>query len=150
MKKEFEAYYSKAYAWIFAILMLLSLFGIVMFSVFWIPNVSLIAIVTLSIISVVLAYVFVITIQKDGVALQITDNKLFLYKKHLVEIPIKDIFKVSLHDGDGSFDILVKTSTQKFSMHCFIKEQRKKKDELIVLLKSKGIKVDTFELSGGD
>ena len=120
MKKEFEAYYSKAYAWIFAILMLLSLFGIVMFSVFWIPNVSLIAIVTLSIISVVLAYVFVITIQKDGVAVQITDNKLFLYKKHLVEIPIEDILKISIHDGDGSFDISIETPTQNFSMHCFI------------------------------
>ena len=150
MKKEFEAYYSKAYAWIFAILMLLSLFGIVMFSVFWIPNVSLIAIVTLSIISAVLAYVFVITIQKNGVAVQITDNKLFLYKKHLVEIPIEDILKVSLHDGDGSFDISIKTSTQKFSMHCFIKEQRKKKDEFITLLKNKGVTVVTFDLGGGD
>ena len=150
MKNEFEAYYSKAYAWIFAILMLLSLFGIVMFSVFWISNDSLIAIVTLSIISLVFAYVFVITIQKDGVAVQITDNKLFLYKKHLVEIPIEDILKVSLHDGDGSFDISIKTSTQKFSMHCFIKEQRKKKDELITLLEDKGVKVFTFNVIGGD
>ena len=150
MNKEFEAYYSKAYAWIFAVLMLLSLLGIVMFSVFWIPNVSLRVIVTLSIISVVLAYVFVITIQKDGVAVQITDNKLFLYKKHLVEIPIEDILKVSLHDGDGSFDILIKTSSKKHSMHCFIKEQRKKKDELIVLLKNKGIKVHTFDINVGD
>ena len=150
MKKEFEAYYSKAYAWIFAILMLLSLFGIVMFSVFWIPNISLRAIVTLSIISVVLAYVFVITIQKNGVAVQITDNKLCLYKKHLVEIPIEDILKVLLHDGDGSFDISIKTPTQKFSMHCFIKEQRTKKDELITLLKDKGIKVFTFDMGGGD
>ena len=148
MKKEFEAYYSKAYAWIFAILMLLSLFGIVMFSVFWISNDSLIAIVTLSIISLVFAYVFMITIQKDGVAVQITDNKLFLYKKHLVEIPIEDILKVSLHDGDGSFDISIKTSMQKFSMHCFIKEQRKKKDELITLLKDKGVEVFAFNVSG--
>ena len=150
MKNEFEAYYSKSYAWIFAVLMLLPLFGIVMFSIFWIFNVSLIAIVTLSILSVVLAYVFVITIRKDGVAVQITDNKLILYKKHLIEIPIKDILTISIHDGDGSFDILVKTSTQKFSMHCFIKEQRKKKDEFITLLKNKGVKVVTFDLGGGD
>ena len=121
-----------------------------MLAIFWIPNVSLIAIVTLSIISVVLAYIFVITILKDGVAVQITDNKLILYKKHLIEIPIKDILKISIHDGDGSFDISIKTPTQKFSMHCFIKEQRKKKDELIVLLKNEGIKVDTFDFSAGD
>ncbi len=150
MKNEFEAYNSKAYAWIFAVLMLLPLFGIVMLSIFWISNVSLIAIVTLSIISVVLAYVFVITIRKDGVALQITDNKLILYKKHLIEIPLKDILTISIHDGDGSFDILVKTSSQKYSMHCLIKEQRKKKDEFITLLKNKGVKVVTFDLGGGD
>ena len=150
MKKEFEAYYSKAYAWIFAVLMLLSLFGIVMFSIFWISNVSLIAIVTLSIISVVLAYVFVITIRKDGVAIETMDNKLILYKKHPIEISIKDILKTSIHDGDGSFDISIKTPTQKFSMHCFIKEQRKKKDEFITLLKGKGVKVVTFDVGGGD
>lgn len=150
MKKEFEAYYSKAYAWIFAVLMLLSLFGIVMFSVFWISNVSFIAIVTLSIISLVFVYVFAITIRKDGVAIEIMDNKLILYKKHPIEISIKDILKISIHDGDGSFDISIKTPTQKFSMHCFIKEQRKKKDEFITLLKGKGIKVVTFDVGGGD
>ena len=150
MKKEFEAYYSKAYAWIFAVLILLLLFGIVMLSVFWISNFSLVAIVTLSIISVVLAYVFAITIRKDGVAVEITDNKLILYKKHLVEIPIEDILKISIHDGDGSFDISIKTQMQKLSMHCFIKEQRKKKDEFITLLKNKGVKVVTFDMGGGD
>ena len=143
MKKEFEAYYSKAYAWIFAVLILLFLFAIVMFSVFWIPNVSLIAILTLTIISAVFAYVFVITIRKDGVAVQIADNKLILYKKHIIEIPIRNILTVSIHDGNGSFDISVTTPTQKISMHCFIKEQRKKKDEIVFLLKSKGIRVKT-------
>ena len=150
MKNEFEAYYSKAYAYVFVVLILLLLFGIVMFSIFWISNVSLIAIVTLSIISVVLAYVFVITIRKDSVAVQITDNNLILYKKHLIEIPIKDILTISIHDGDGSFDVLIKTSSQKYSMHCFIKEQRKKKDEFITLLKDKGVKVVTFDVGGGD
>ena len=150
MKKEFEAYYSKAYAWIFVVLMLLSLFGIVKFSVFWISDISFIAIFTLSIISLVFAYVFAITIRKDGVAIEITDNKLILYKKYPIEIPIKDILKISIHGGDGSFDISIKTPTQKFSMHCFIKEQRKKKDEFITLLKGKGVKVVTFDVGGGD
>ena len=150
MKKEFDAYYSKAYAWIFAVLMLLSLCGIVVFSAFWISNVSFIAIVTLSIISLVFAYVFAITIRKDGVAIEITDNKLILYKKHPIEISIKDILKISIHDGDGSFDISIKTPTQKFSMHCFIKEQRKKKDEFITLLTCKGVKVVTFDLGSRD
>ena len=150
MKNEFEAYYSKAYAYVFVVLILLLLFGIVMLSIFWIPNVSLLATLTLTIISAVFAYLFFITIQKDGVAVEITNNKLILYKKHLIEIPIKDILTISIHDGDGSFDILIKTSSQKYSMHCFIKEQRKKKNEFITLLKNKGVKVVTFDISGGD
>ncbi|MBQ8392894.1 MAG: hypothetical protein IJX51_03890 [Clostridia bacterium] len=150
MKKEFEAYYSKAYAWIFAVLMLLFLFGIVMFSIFWIPDLSLLFIITLSIVFLIFAYVFVITIRKNGVAIQITDNKLILCKKELVEIPIADIMKITIHDGDGSFDISINTITQKYSMHCFIKEQRKKKDEIIAILKSKGVKVATFDFGGAD
>ena len=146
MKKEFEAYYSKAYAWIFAVLLLLFIFAIVMFSVFWISNLSLIFIITLSVISLVLAYMFVITIRKDGVAIEIRDNKFFLYKRQPVEIPIEDIFKISIHDGDGSFDISIKTITQTYRMHCFIKKQRKKKDEIIAILKHKGIKVVTFSI----
>ena len=150
MKNEFEAYYSKAYAYVFVVLILLLPFGIVMLSIFWIPNVSLIAILTLTIISAVFAYLFFITIRKDGVAVEITNNKLILHKKHPIDIPIKDILTISIHDGDGSFDILIKTSSQKYSMHCFIKEQRKKKDEFITLLKNKGVKVVTFDLGGGD
>ena len=146
MKIEFEAYYSKAYAWIFAVLLMLFISAIVMFSVFWIPNLSLIFIITLSVISLVLAYMFVITIRKDGVAIEIRDNKFFLYKRQPVEIPIEDIFKISIHDGDGSFDISIKTITQTYRMHCFIKKQRKKKDEIIAILKHKGIKVVTFSI----
>ena len=144
MKKEFEAYYSKAYAWIFAVLILLFLFGIVMFSIFWIPDLSLWFIITLSIVSLIFVYMFVITIRKDGVAVQITNDKLILYKKELIEIPIEDILSVSIYDGDGSFDFSVKTPTQKYSMHCFIKQQRKKKTELIVFLRNQGVKVYAY------
>ena len=145
MKKEFEAYYSNAYALIFAILILLFLFGIVMFSVFWISELSSLVIITLSIVSLFLIYVFILAIRKDGVAVQVTDNRLILFKKERIEIPIEEIIIISIHHGDGSFDISIKTQTLKCSMHCFIKEQRKKKDELIELLKGKGIRVVTFD-----
>ncbi|MBR2340475.1 MAG: hypothetical protein IKA74_06555 [Clostridia bacterium] len=148
MKKEFEAYYSKAYAWIFAILVVVFLFGIIIFSIFWVPIVSLIFIIISSIISSTFAYVFLIAVRKKGVAIQITNNKLILCKKGLIEIPIDDILKISIYDGDGSFDISIKTQTQKYSMHCFIREQRKKKNELITLLKTKSIRVVTVDLIG--
>ena len=145
MEKEFEAHYSKTYALLFAFLLLLFLFGIIMFSIFWIPDMSLAAIIIFSLVSVVCGFMFVVTIRKDGIAVQVADDKLILYKKELIEIPICDITKISIHDGDGSFDISIKARTRKYSMHCFIKEQRKKKNELISLLKDKGILVNTFD-----
>ena len=147
MKKEFEAHYSKTYASIFAFLLLLFLFGIIMFSIFWLPDMSLAVIIILSLVSVVWGFMLIITIRKDGIAVQVADNKLILYKKELIEIPICDITKISINTADGSFDISIKTQTRKYSMHCFIKEQRKKKIELINLLKDKGVLVDTFDLT---
>ena len=145
MQKEFEAYYSKAYAWIFAVIVSLFLFGIIMFSVFWIPDMSLFIIITLSVLSLIFIFILVSTLRKGGIAVELTENKLLLHKKELDEIPLEDIVKISVHDGDGSFDIHVKTQTKKYSMHCFIKEQRKKKAELIALLREKGVRVDTFD-----
>lgn len=150
MKKEFEAHYAKGYAWIFAILILLFLFGILMFSIFWIPELSPMAIIIFSIISLIFAFPFVITIRKDGVAVQIVDDKLILYKKELIELLICDIVKIKINDGADSFDISIKTQTQRYSMHCFIKEQRKKKDELITLLKKKGVQVILVDLGCAD
>ena len=150
MKKEYEAYYSRAYAWIFIFLILLSICGIIIFSIFWQPDLSLRFIIILSVACLLLAVCFFGTIRKDGVAVQVIDNQLILYKKEFIRIPIEDIITISIHDGDGSFDISLKTHTKRYSMHCFIKEQRKKKDEFISLLKSKGIKVITFDSSGID
>ena len=41
----------------------------------------------------------------------------------------------------------VKTKDEKHSMHCFIKEQRKKKAQLIALLKNEGINLITIDYS---
>lgn len=109
MQKEFEAYYSKASAWIFAVIVSVFLFGIIMFSVFWIPDMSLFIIITLSLLSLIFIYIFISALRKSGVAVELTESKLLLHKKELAEIPLEDIVKISIHDGDGSFDIHVKT-----------------------------------------
>ena len=148
--KEFESYYSKAYAWIFAFFVVLFLVGIVMFSIFWMPLTSLLAIITLSTVSVTFTILFISTIKKDGVAVEVFDDKLILHKKDLIEIPILDIEKVTLNDNHVSFDISIRTFATRYSMHCFIKKQWKKQNELISLLESKGVKVRVIETDVGD
>lgn len=145
MKKEFEAYYSRGYAWIFFSFAVMFLIAVVLLSVFWIDDISLIFIIACSMVTVSMILSFAAIIKKDGVAVEVTDNKLILHKKECVEIFLFDIRKILIYDRDGSFDISVKTTHRKYRMHCFIKEQRKKKDQLIKLLRGKGIKVDTFE-----
>ena len=95
----------------------------------------------------VMLVMFFITIRKDGIAIEVTDGQLILHKKTPIEIPLADIIQVTMNDGSGSFDMTVKTKDGKHSMHCFIKEQRKKKDQLMVLLKHEGIRLITFDYS---
>ena len=149
MTKDFKAYYSKYGAWIFLSCALFCLVAIVLLSIFWVNDSALIFIILFSMIAAVSLFCFADTIRKDGVAVEIAENKLVLYKKDPVVIPLTDVWYVSVHNGFGSFDILIKTQTKKYQLHCFIKEGRKKKEELICLLRSKGIKVDTFALGDG-
>lgn len=95
----------------------------------------------------VMLVMFFITIRKDGIAIEVTDGQLILHKKTPIEIPLADIIQVTMNDGSGSFDMTVKTKDGKHSMHCFIKEQRKKKDQLMNLLKNEGIRLITFDYS---
>ena len=88
-------------------------------------------------------YALVIGVAKRAV--EIIDDILILHKKEIVSIPVKDIQRIDVHNADGSFDILVKTATQKYSMHCFVKEQRQKKVLFIDYLKNKNIKLKTYD-----
>ena len=151
MKKEFEAYYSKIWAWILMFFAIIFLFGIIMFSLLSIPvkPLAFIIILSFSVLFLFFIYWFVVTIRKNGVAVVLVDDKLILHKKQFIEIPLMDIVKISIYDGDGSFDISVKTQVKRYRMHCFIKEQRKKKDLLILLLKNKGVQLETVDNING-
>lgn len=145
--KEFEAYYSKRGAWIFAFLGIIVFCVMIACLIFWVPDVSWIYISIFSVIFLVLVCVFIIAVRKCGVAVQVSDGKLVLYKKEKVEIALDEIVKVSLFVGNGSFDMTIQTQERKYGVHCFIREQGKKKAELITLLKQAGIRVDTFDVS---
>ena len=147
MKKQFEAHYSKHSAWMFLVMAVIIPTALILSVIFW-PDTFFWMRILLSIALVtVMLVMFFITIRKDGIAIEVTNEKLILHKKTPIEIPLTDIIQVTMNDGNGSFDMTVKTKDGKHSMHCFIKEQRKKKDQLMNLLKNEGIRLITFDYS---
>ena len=145
--KEFEAHYAKGYAWIFLILAIALLLGSILLLVFQADDTLIVPIILFPIVAAVMIVMFITIIKKSDVAIEVADDKLILHKKQRIILPLTDILKISIHDGDGSFDIFIKTATARYSMHCFIKQQRQKKNELITLLQNRGITVDTFDLT---
>ena len=147
VEKRFEAHYSKHYAWMFLVMAVIIPTALILSVIFW-PDKLIWTRILLSIALVtVMLVMFFITIRKDGIAIEVTDGKLILHKKTPIEIPLADIIQVTMNDGNGSFDMTVKAKDGKHSMHCFIKEQRKKKDQLMTLLKNEGISLITFDYS---
>ena len=147
VEKRFEAHYSKHPAWMFLVMAVIIPTALILSVIFW-PNKLIWTRILLSIALVTAMLVmFFTTIQKDGIAIEVTDGKLILHKKTPIEIPLADMIQVTMNDGSGSFDMTVKTKDGKHSMHCFIKEQRKKKDQLMTLLKNEGISLITFDYS---
>lgn len=146
MKKQFEAYYSEYWAWFWFLLSIIFCVIIAIFSIWWIESISLIFIIVSSVCAVIFLLMFIKTKSQTGIAVEIIDDILILHKKEIISIPIKDIQRIDVHNADGSFDILVKTANNKYSMHCFIKEQRQKKTLFIDYLKSNNIKLKTYDL----
>lgn len=147
MERSYDAYYSKHPAWMFLVMAVIIPTALILSVIFW-PDKLIWTRILLSIALVtVMLVMFFITIRKDGIAIEVTDGQLILHKKTPIEIPLADIIQVTMNDGSGSFDMTVKTKDGKHSMHCFIKEQRKKKDQLMVLLKHEGIRLITFDYS---
>ena len=153
MNKEFEAHYSTAYAWIFfglAMAFLVAIGVLVTLSISMTWSVGLFFCILVAVVAMVFLCVFAWAIRKKGVAVEIADGKLILHKKKTVIIPLSEIYRISIHDGNGSFDLTVKTVSKNYSIHCFIKEEQKKKREFIRLFKNRKIAVGTYDLNGPD
>lgn len=146
MKKQFEAYYSEHWAWFWFLLSIIFCVIIAFLSIWWIESISLGFILVSSVCTITFFIMFVKTKSQTGIAVEIIDDILILHKKKIISIPVKDIQRIDVHDADGSFDILVKTADKKYSMHCFIKEQRQKKALFIDYLKNNNVKLKTYDL----
>ena len=154
MNKEFEAYYYPEQAVIFLVAAIV---------IFALPTVSLLGMAILmpaflvwyviaEILCIggasVLLYVYQSMRSQKGIAVEIVDDRLFFHKKTPVCVPMSEIKAISIHDGYGSFDLTVKTAVKKYSIHCLVHEEQKKKREIIDLFKKRGIEVQTFYLAG--
>ena len=147
MERQYEAYYSKHSAWIFLFVAIMIPIAMILSVVFWPDSLSWMRIMIATGFTIIMLILFFVTYKKDGIAIEVTDRNLILHKKTPVMIPLNEITQVSMNDGNGSFDMSIKTQAMKYSIHCFVKEQRIKKDQLITLLKNEGIRVITFDLS---
>ena len=146
MNKQFEAYYSKSWPYLWLALSIIFAALIVVFSILSLETISLLFIFISSICVPLFIYMFIKTKKQKGIATEIIDDVLILHKEETVSIPLKEITRIDINDGDGSFDIIVKTEEIIVSQHCFIQNQRQKKSALIDLLKNKKINVSTYDL----
>jgi hypothetical protein len=147
MDKQFEAHYSKHSAWMFLVMAVIIPIALILSVIFWPVTIFWMRILLSIAFVTVMLVMFFTTIQKDGIAIEVMDGKLILHKKIPVEIPLTEITQITMNDGNGSFDMTIKTPASKYRMHCFVKEQRKKKDQFIVLMKNEGISLITFDYS---
>lgn len=147
MKSEFEAYHSEAYGKVFSAIGALILLGAVMLLAANIPGFGIFEFAVLIIAAAVFFAFARYALRNRGIALEMDNESLILFKKEMIVIPFEDIIEIAVHDGDGSFDIRVRHRGGTDSLHCFIKEQRKKKREFIDILKSHGVRVHTFEIT---
>ena len=148
---EFEAYYSRAHAVIFLLIFLLG--GGSMFAIFLyhtpanVQGVEKWATVAIfAILAIVILSIFIVSVRKSGIAVEVRDEKLIFHKTNRVEIPLNTIISVTVHNGLGSFDVSVTAIDARYSMHCFVKQDLKKKRQLIKLLERKGINVSAINL----
>ncbi len=151
MNKQYEAYYSPKWARLWLVLFIIFTIGALFITFLFSTFESIAILIMISIAFIVCDFSFFLmffkTKSKTGVAVEIKDDVLILHKKESISIPLKEIKRIDIHDGYGSFDIIVKTAEKKVSLHCFIQNEREKKKLLIDILKNIGINVSTYNLS---
>ncbi len=145
MNKEFEAYHSRAYSLVFIALFALITALNVGLNVLSVADIYVT--ILLGLTAGVTVYLFILYVTKSGIAIEVIDGAIVLYKKEPERFSFDEIKSVSLHVGYGSFDIRVKTyDGRKSGMSCFVKGDRLKKKELMALLESKGIDIHSYDI----
>lgn len=145
MNKEYEAYHSRLYPWVFVVISLI--IDAVNLALNLLNRADITVTVLLALMSALPIVMFFRFVFNEGIAIEIIDDALILHGKEITHICISDIKAASLHTSYGSFDMYVKTASgEKHSFHCFIKGDKTKKKELYSILEAKGVNLHSFDV----
>lgn len=133
MNKEFECYYSEKAPKVFLIISIVC-FVISILDIIFLDGLT---IVLFLLIFGIFFVMFIITRNNRGIAVEFVDDVLKFHGRELIEIPLEDILHFSTLRG--SFAVVIQTKSNEYAIHCLIKDDRKKKCELVELLKRKGV-----------
>lgn len=146
MNKEFEAYHSRLYPWLFMLLFAL-ISGVNVYMSLSERGSGYVTVI-LGLMAAFLLYFFFTSVTKRGIAIELTDDTLIFHKKSEERFPLSEIATASLHERIGSFDIYIELKNgERHSCSCFVKDDRAKKKELALLLRQKGVDMDNYDFN---
>lgn len=140
MKKEFEAFRSKAYAYVFLALSILCFIIGVFFSVMWIEWSLSIVIVSFLLFAIFLS-LFIVMFLKQDLVIQVTKDKITIYQKQNATLNLDEIKSITIDNNPLTLKMLIETSDKTENIEIFISNLKQKREEFIILMNNLGIKV---------
>lgn len=140
MKKEFEAFRSKAYAYVFLALSILCFIIGVFFSVMWIEWSLSIVIVSFLLFAIFLS-LFIVMFLKQDLVIQVTKDKITIYQKQNATLNLDEIKSITIDNNPLTLKMLIETGDKTENIEIFISNLKQKREEFIILMNNLGIKV---------
>lgn len=140
MKKEFEAFRSKAYAYVFLALSILCFIIGVFFSVMWIEWSLSIVIVSFLLFAIFLS-LFIVMFLKQDLVIQVTKDKFTIYQKQNATLNLDEIKSITIDNNPLTLKMLIETSDKTENIEIFISNLKQKREEFIILMNNLEIKV---------
>lgn len=140
MKKEFEAFRSKAYAYVFLALSILCFIIGVFFSVMWIEWSLSIVIVSFLLFAIFLS-LFIVMFLKQDLVIQVTKDKFTIYQKQNATLNLDEIKSITIDNNPLTLKMLIETGDKTENIEIFISNLKQKREEFIILMNNLGIKV---------
>lgn len=140
MKKEFEAFRSKAYAYVFLALSILCFIVGVFFSVMWIEWSLSIVIVSFLLFAIFLS-LFIVMFLKQDLVIQVTKDKITIYQKQNATLNLDEIKSITIDNNPLTLKMLIETSDKTENIEIFISNLKQKREEFINLMNNLEIKV---------
>ena len=144
MKKEFEAFRSKLYAYIFLILALVCVAVGFTFLLMWI-EVSVPIIIISLVLFIAFMVLFMLFFLKNAPAVELKSKEIVFYAGEIKRFDIADVKKIYVLATKQSLKIELYTDEEEYEFSSFVASARLKAEELIALLKKLNVSVNEIE-----